>query len=163
MGYTHYWSFNKAPKGQAARAEKTYLKAIKECAKIALEYNRLCKELEQDENRLSGYTAHTRVGEYGGLQINGKGGLSHESFDMREHYNQACEEGSFCKTARKPYDLVVVACLCVLKHRLGELMNVSSDGYKTDWVDGAAFASKCLGIEIGVPESIVPNKRIYAA
>jgi hypothetical protein len=34
----------------------------------------------------------------------------------------------FCKTARKPYDLPVCACLIVLQHYFGDQFRVSSDG-----------------------------------
>ena len=35
---------------------------------------------------------------------------------------------SFCKTARKPYDVVVCATLIAIKHHLGDYVSVSSDG-----------------------------------
>ena len=82
------------------------------------------------------------MGQYGGINVNGKGDLSHEPFTLREHFNQ--NEPDFCKTARKPYDLVVVACLAILKHHLGDNVNVSSDGDSTNWVDGVKFASSVL-------------------
>ena len=36
----------------------------------------------------------------------------------------------FCKTAQKPYDIVVTQCLVVLKHFLGDDIQVNSDGGK---------------------------------
>ena len=40
MGYTHYWSMKKAPKGQATQIEKKYQKAIFECSKIIRDYSK---------------------------------------------------------------------------------------------------------------------------
>lgn len=140
MGYTHYWSFKPAKKGTAKQVEIKYQKALQECAKVAREYNKQCAENGLTNERLSGYTAHSKSGEYGGLQINGKADLAHEEFTLREHYSE--NESDFCKTARKPYDIVVVACLAILKYRLGELIDIGSDGYNDDWNAGVDLARR---------------------
>lgn len=145
MGYTHYWSFNKAPRGLAKKTEKDYQLALKECAQIVHAY----QVVAEDAARLSGYTAHTKIGEYGGLEVNGKGGKAHEPFTMPEHYSQG--GSSFCKTARKPYDVVVTACLAVLRDRLGNRFSVSSDGYSDDWEAGITLASLVLKRKITNP------------
>lgn len=146
MGYTHYWSFKKAPKGQAAKIETDYQLAIRQCQRIIKTYNdRMRKIDEKHPDRLSGYSAHTKVKQYGGLNFNGTGELSHEQFTMREHFSQ--NENDFCKTARKPYDTVVVACLIVLKHYLKDCFEVSSDGDFKDWETGLDFASEVLRIK----------------
>ena len=48
---------------------------------------------------------------------------------------------SFCKTARKEYDIIVVAILCAIEQIYGnELVKISSDGdMKTDWAAGRAL------------------------
>lgn len=141
MGYTHYWTFKTPPKGTAKQVEASYQQAIKACNKVVRAW--------QDQNpkgswfrdamRLSGYSAHAEG--YGGLEINGKGSNAHEPFTLREHYRQNLEDSSnFCKTARKPYDTVVVACLTILKHYLGDLIEISSDGCRNDWTEGVDFA-----------------------
>ena len=38
-----------------------------------------------------------------------------------------------CKTARKPYDIVVCCLLVILKYHLGNMIEVSSDG--ADWTN----------------------------
>ena len=128
MGFSHYWNFKK-PKGKrAAEIEDKYKRALVECAHIAHAWQRDA----QDWERLSGYTAHCKPGTYGGLLINGKGDEAHEDFALREHFRE--NEGfGFCKTARKPYDTVVTACLALLKYRLGDAIEVSSDGDASDW------------------------------
>lgn len=55
---------------------------------------------------------------------------------------------SFCKTARKPYDVVVTAILCLAEHLTGGVYSVSSDGTAAEWADGHALALKIMS---GVP------------
>jgi len=73
-------------------------------------------------------------------------GGNYETF----HFNKQGGR-EFTKTARKPYDLIVVACLAVAKDIFGEEIDVSSDGDHEDWEAGTAFASKVLEREIQNP------------
>lgn len=160
MGYTHYWRVKtpKKQKGLAEKIEKQYQKAVKQCQKICFVYN---KNFESgDYRRLSGYAAFSAPGKYGGLDINGSKEYSHENFVLREHFNQ--NRGlEFCKTARKPYDTVVVACLIVLKHHLGEYIEVSSDGYSSEWYDGLELAKQVTGLKsLRIPETIETKLKI---
>lgn len=151
MGYTHYWSFKKPAKGQASKIEKTYQKAILECAKIIRYYS-------ETFGGLSGFSAHCEPKLYGGLKTNGSERVgSCEDFVMREHFSEN-EDFNFCKTRQYPYDTVVTACLIVLQHRLGPYIEVSSDGRRDDWNDGLILARKVLGLSrIDIPDSIKPN------
>lgn len=142
MGYTHYWRVKKI-KGMATVLEARYQKAILECQKV-------CSTYYKEFGGLSGYSAHTKPGAYGGLKVNGKGDDGHEDFVMREHFNEN-EDFEFCKTARKSYDLVVTACLAILKHRLGHAIEVSSDGDAADWTDGVNYAREVTGLKIKNP------------
>lgn len=140
MGYTHYFSFNKNDKKiKAVELEKKYQTAIKDCHRVIRAYY---KENKGTEASLSGYSAHTNLSQYGGLEVNGKGDNMHEDFYIREHYNQ--NKGGFCKTRQKPYDIVVVACLSILKFHLGDNFQVDSDGDFHDWIDGVNLANKVL-------------------
>lgn len=146
MGYTHYYTFKTAPKGQSANVEKAYQKAIQECNKIA-------QAFRKENGGVSGYSAYTS--KYGGLKINGSesAGMC-EDFTVREHFSQN-ESFNFCKTRQYQYDTVVVACLIVLSHRLGNLIEVSSDGSQLDWVDGLELARSVLGLKsLQIPKSI---------
>lgn len=136
MGYTHYWSLRKPFKGKTQIVERAYQKALKDCQRAIKAYYSI-------NGGLSGYSAHTAVGQYGGLYVNGKGDEMHEPFSLREHYSQN-ENFNFCKTAQKPYDTVVVACLTILKHYLKDQIVVSSDGDKDDWKRGVNLASLVL-------------------
>jgi hypothetical protein len=153
MGYTHYWEFRIPKRTESKKTEDLYQKAVLECSKIIKAYYAV-------NGGLSGFTAHTPLGAYGGLKVNGKGSEAHEDFTLREQYKQNLEGDGFefCKTARKPYDIVVVACLIVLKHRLGNLIDVSSDGYVDDWEEGLRLAKNILKLKgLSIPKSI----RVY--
>jgi len=154
MGYTHYWGFVKPrrSKGATDRADRIYKDALLECQQIAKVYQNTAYGL----NRLSGHSVHAADGKYGGLAINGKLEMGHEDFTMREHFRDALKDSDFCKTAHKPYDIVVVACLCLLKFRMQDLMRVESDGDSEEWILGARLASRVLSEDIPVPASIKP-------
>jgi len=76
--------------------------------------------------------------------------LGHETFDIRPAPKK-CEWGkdsdgfSFCKTSRKPYDLMVKAVLIVCKHYLKDDIDISSDGDGEDWIEAAKFVQSILG------------------
>ena len=57
----------------------------------------------------------------------------------------------FCKTARRPYDVVVVACLAAIKDRLKARVAVQSDGGYSDLTFGTDVASGVLGRVVPVP------------
>lgn len=148
MGYTHYWTFKKPAKGQTAKIEAKYQLAIKQC-------NKIIKAYSAEFGGLSGYSAHAKG--YGGLHVNGSRENAHEDFSIREHFSQN-DTGNFCKTAQKPYDVVVVACLIVLKHYLQDNIQVDSDGEKSDWIDGLNLATKVLKLKtLNIPVSIRGN------
>lgn len=163
MGYTHYWNTvaPKREKGNAEKAEKQYQKAIRQCQRLIKRHNAELKAIDSKHpSRLSGYTAHCKVSQYGGLNVNGAGDLKHEDFCMREHFAEN-HDGDFCKTARKPYDVAVVACLIILKHYLGDLFQVESDGDANDWTDGLELAKKHLNMKhLNIPASIRRNLRL---
>lgn len=144
MGYTHYWTFRSPAKGEASSIEAAYIKALAECTKVVKAYQKNALDYE----RLSGYTAHAKNGQYGGLHVNGKQSEACEDFTMREHYKQNLERSSeFCKTNRRAYDMVVVACLIILKHRLGDLIDIGSDGDVDDWTMGLELAKRVLRLK----------------
>jgi hypothetical protein len=54
-----------------------------------------------------------------------------------------------CKTAFKPYDVIVTACLIAFAKHFPECL-VSSDGETVHWFDGAMLCDKILGYGINV-------------
>jgi len=76
------------------------------------------------------------------IRFNGIGDDSHETFlitkDKLPDYN-------FCKTAYKPYDVIVVAALLIASHYTDTTgWDVNSDGDKKDWADGFALAKTAI-------------------
>lgn len=110
MGYTHYWEAEKGFNKEALRA------AIKDMGDI----------VKDNKDILAGWdgSGDPEVSEEV-VRFNGIGSHSHETFSVEESWDG---DFNFCKTARKPYDKVVVACLVVLKHHLDGGVRISSDG-----------------------------------
>lgn len=151
MGYTHYWTFKAPKRGTTKQTNAAFERAITQCQSLVYNYNKT----RTDETRLAGYTAHTKPGQYGGINFNGTAELGHEPFVVLEYYKDNAGTGEFCKTNGKPYDVVVVACLCILKHYLGDNIAVESDGCSLDWIAGLELARKSTGIKgIKMPSSI---------
>lgn len=57
----------------------------------------------------------------------------------------------YCKTERKPYDLVVCAVLAVMEDRAPGGWNIDSDGGIDDWQPALAWASEVLGRDLVSP------------
>lgn len=156
MGYTHYWTFKKVKpiKGKQSQIEAQYQLAVRQCQRIVRSYNKTVKAIDSKHYaRLAGYSAHTKVKDYLGLDFNGTAEMGHENFYLRDHWSQN-ESFNFCKTASKPYDVVVVACLITLKHYLGDLVEVGSDGNASDWINGLALAQSSLRMKLNIPAEI---------
>ena len=153
MGYTHYWSFQFPLAHLMAEAEAAYIKACVDCGHIATAYY-------AEHGGLAGYTAHATPGKYGGVLLNGSREDAHEPFTLREKFTDN-EANGFCKTARKPYDTVVTACLLVLADALPGVFSIASDGLFEDWVPGLRLAEQMLGRKLhgGVPMSIKTTRQ----
>lgn len=146
MGYTHYWTFRPIKRGRTKVVNNAYKQAITDCNKVI----RYWQELADSDCRLSGYSAHTKPGSYMGVKFNGKDELSHEDFILRDYYKHN-DASNFCKTAQKPYDVVVTACLAILKHHLGDQIEVSSDGRPRDFNQGMGLVIAALGFRVANP------------
>jgi len=57
----------------------------------------------------------------------------------------------FCKTDRKPYDLVVKATLVVVYNRVPTAWYVYSDGHDFEWEDARAWVNGILGTGTSFP------------
>lgn len=138
MGYTHYW-----------HRKKTFNTA--KFAAAAIDINKLITstdvkvQWEMDDKRSPELTDKL-------VRFNGIGKEGHETFyvprDLEPDEWSKPEKGkyfTFCKTAQKPYDLLVAASLVVLKHHLGKDIDVSSDGDKADWEAPVSLVQSTLG------------------
>jgi hypothetical protein len=129
IGYTHYWE-------QPSHTPEEFDKISAVVAKI----------VRLSNVKICGGDGTGRP-TFGPLEIMMNGAspeLDHETFVI-----SAGSGSDFCKTARKPYDLVVTACLAYLASRHG--WSVSSDGDAEDWTHGVDLASEALGEPVPNP------------
>lgn len=132
MGYTHYW-------------EKTNGEITNEQWNAFKEFvsNLICKTEEGSiENSAGGTNGGVVICNGDGtgeptlsdeiICFNGQDEDSHESFYIQRSGGSGF---NFCKTARKPYDPVVVACL-IEAEKLGIVDSWSSDGNESDLQSG---------------------------
>jgi hypothetical protein len=81
------------------------------------------------------------------------GSCSYETFNLPRIFpvcdiSSQTEDGMWfaaCKTAFRPYDIAVTACLVVAKHYLGDDIRVSTDGEDGHWFDGKMLCQSELG------------------
>lgn len=78
---------------------------------------------------------------------------SHETFVLK----RTNTSGDFCKTARKPYDLMVQACLLLYKYYFWDEVTISSDGNFDDWVVASQFVGKHFP-EVHIKFNLMPDK-----
>lgn len=142
MGYTHYWRLAKISQ-HSTRFEacaKDMRKIIEAAPQLGIT---LCGP-SGDASMPVEFETDDEGRPF--IAINGKGADSHESF----HWPPT-EDFDFCKTAEKPYDVIVVACLAVAAEIFGTEIDVTSDGDRKDWADGVRFAEHVLGRDIPNP------------
>lgn len=136
MGYTHYWS------GPALDDHQ---------ARIAAHDIRLIIKAKRTTIR---GPLGAGLPEISALQVllNGDEGTAddYETFELR--FDRGVDD--FCKTGRRPYDIVVTACLAYLAAEHG--YEVSSDGDAKDWEAGVALAGAALGRPI--PNPMIVNQ-----
>jgi len=122
MGYTHYWTFGNDIDKVSKATLQSMMNALKNIVNDNL--NILAGPLGVDCPMITDSI----------ISFNGRDDESHETFlvDISEIEPDGF---NFCKTARKPYDKVVVACLMTMKYYLGDDIRISSDGYSEIYTD----------------------------
>lgn len=140
MGYTHFWHLNK--KGN----QKNYNSALKDIKAIIQSK----KDILADGSGEKDSKPETKKC----ISFNGIEEESHETFFIPNKLAELEGDGfvfQFCKTARKEYDSVVVACITVLKHHLGDDVKVSSDGDPDELQAGCDLAKAILKKDMNHP------------
>ena len=131
MGYTHYWKHPAADKESFAKFGKDVRRVLRK--------TKIKTQFEDDNPR------EPEINEEF-IRFNGVGREGHETFII----SREAEASSSCKTAQKPYDEVVTACLlCAVDHLPG--FDASSDGVWSEWADGAALYEKATGRKAKTP------------
>jgi hypothetical protein len=136
MGYTHYFSKVGVTKDDALRFEM-----FANGARTIIEYATTQDKIQiadgMGEN-LGKWEVSKEL-----VSFNGLGADSHETF----YWGSDADGFNFCKTARKPYDAVVTACLIHLKECYGLAVDIGSDGsWSGEWQDGARLYRNALGL-----------------
>ena len=155
MGCTHYWTQRKNYSRVGWVAICVDIKAILERAQadgvtLWAEYDEpnTQPDLNQDF-----------------IRFNGAGDEGHETFyiqrirePLKEWQTRTDLGWSFCKTAAKPYDVAVVACLAYLESCQG--FSVASDSDAEDWAAGVKLARRALqelADRIDLPKQVAAN------
>lgn len=139
MGFTHYFG------GHAkSHPQKKWDAFIKDCRKLYKnmpEHSLSAGGHYSNEPLLLCGVSDSDAPEFSKDRIlfNGCGDLGHETF----HLSRKASEGDFCKTARKPYDLMVTACLVLYKAYFPKV-GIGSDGDIADWQEAFKFIAETL-------------------
>lgn len=127
MGYTHYWKTNGA-------MTATEWEAITAAARKIVTKSTVALAFEYDEPEKKIVISKTAI------RFNGIGDDGHETFCIGPDGT----DFEFCKTARKPYDEVVVAILVACAVH-ASVFSWSSDGDDADHADGLKLYSAATG------------------
>ena len=153
MGYTHYFT-------------QTRDYTDDEWPQVLEDIGQIIAYAENEQNvairNWDGKDKPELTGDY--INFNGAGDDSCENFIV-ERIRQECEFSGlgshFCKTNRKPYDLVITAVLCYLES-VCETHTVGSDGSGADYVQGLELARQALpryANMLDIPRKIMENDR----
>lgn len=147
MGYTHYWTYNP--------------NEIKDTEELRIRF-RFAVELI---NQAYQFTKKQKICIIrGGLGVgkpminesqvwfNGdeKTGMDHETFSIKWYPDGGIAK-DFCKTARKPYDIMVCFSLLALNHAIDnpDAFSFSSDGDNSDWEEAKNLFTRITGSFVG--------------
>lgn len=153
MGYTHYYkrTVNEIPEDKW----NAFLNDVKQ---VACRFSLCVPQSIQFITDHKGITNDIKIpiGDGGGegsspeftkdsVCFNGVGDDSHETLGINR------VDGSdfdFCKTAHKPYDLLVTATLSLFKHHFGDSVTVSGDGGPEGFQKGLDLVNETLKLSI---------------
>ena len=127
-GYTHYYIWHKAP-------DET---ALMQCVAEMNQLIEARKSILVSPDLPDAVAGSLKLGT-NKVDFNGVGDDSHETFVFPYVFEDK-SEFNFCKTAYKPYDEVVTACLIVARdHFPPAVLTIKSDGSWNDWSAGASL------------------------
>lgn len=156
MGYTHYWTIKEGITQDEWKKALQLCKTIVEAAPAGVLAGGAGEE-----------GTDPTVG--GTICFNGIGENSHETFYLGSTPGEDAmptKEGlfSFCKTAQKPYDSTVCACLIALKCVLGDKVEVSSDGdIPGEWESGLMEFNAVTELDVAIKETEKHDLVVIAA
>lgn len=142
MGYTHY--YYQKPK-LAQKKFNEFSEVVVRLLSSDDAKNILVSEMDREDK--PNLMVDNQAVKFNGIGVN-----SHESFwflrqtEMPDYQKSKGRNKvfNFCKTARKPYDKYVVACLIIAKSIFGKDIEISSDGDLEDWNEGKKLVENNL-------------------
>jgi len=161
MGYTHYWT----PKEFNQKQWNKFLNTVVKLKDNLPKHTDTAGGYTEDQPLLIGGNEPNEKAIFDDKMIwfNGQTpkklrdegwDLGHETFLIENINVGGKNEWNFCKTARKPYDLLVCSCLITA----GKILkfDISTDGTLKDWKPAFDYYSKVIGIK-----RVVRNKRKF--
>jgi hypothetical protein len=162
VGYTHYWYVDKdADRGLMVEAGR-------EMAEVVAAASVPLGNWEGEPGTLPEIDLET-----GKVWFNGIGDDANETFawppdldHIPESHTDRSRSFNFCKTARMPYDHVVVACLLAAQRVMGDQIEILSDGSLEEFLDRSPYDDPSLQEEsarelysrvFGEPPSVPPR------
>lgn len=154
MGYTHYFRMKSAPSqsqwGELTASLNKIVSSLPESSESAGGYynDHMLRLVPAGSDNFDALTIDSNT-----IRFNGAGEMSHESFSLSING----DEMGFCKTNRKPYDLVVCCALILAEHYAPGCWSVSTDGDAEDWIPALALVRSVLDDNsINLPKSLGP-------
>ena len=162
MGYTHYWTYNPNEILDTEELRARFRFAVDIIKKAHKEIKKNKKFIHAGQ--AGGYYDEQPCIIRGGLGqgtpminesevwLNGdeKTGMDHETFGIRWFPSGGKERG-FCKTARKPYDILVCVSLLAFKRAFDnpDVFTFSSDGNNAEWEEAKDLFTRITGSFVG--------------
>jgi len=155
MGYTHYF-----PHGKTTL--KKWGEILDDCEKLAAADDTPIVANTYTQTK-EGWDTKSGAPIFDNTEIrfNGVAEASHEDFLLlrggvkKQDYEKDRTEKygfTFCKTAAKPYDLLVCACLLVYVHYSPDTIELGSDGGPQDWAQAEKLVKDVLGYDMSYSE-----------
>jgi hypothetical protein len=132
MGYTHYYEHKET-------SEPRWNLILRDCKKLAASLPTGVEIAGWDGTGEPVFNDNQ-------IRFNGVAPHSHETFVLERCPGE--NQFAFTKTAQKPYDLLVCACLLVYKRHSPDSMSLSSDGGPGEWRNAEVFVKTVLQYEV---------------
>jgi hypothetical protein len=133
MGYTHFFPHTQT-------SDKKWPNIVNDCHK-------LLKSLPK-EIRIAGWNGYGRP-EFDDEKIVFNGCIEEDNnYETFSLLKKGSRKLHFCKTQRKPYDLLVCSCLLVYKYYSPDTIELTSNGNIEDWQSSIDFVSNTLGYNV---------------
>ena len=173
MGFTQYWTYKPNAIKDTEELRKKFLQAV---CWIDKAHKMIKKDKFIHKGQAGGFCDDIPCIIRGGLGggrpminesqvwFNGdeKTGMDHETFGIRWYDNSNPNGFGFCKTSRKPYDLLVCVSLLAFKHAFDDtrVFNFSSDGDNAEWQTAKDVFTSITGSFVG---EIFPDEQLEVA